>query len=86
MLGKVILYSKDGCPYCDKAKELVKRMSIEYIVYRLDKDFTRDTIKAIFPQAKTYPVITVDGLWIGGYTELASLIEKEIKSENRNRL
>ena len=44
--------------------------------YKLDKDFTRTTLKEVFPNAKTFPVITVNGVYIGGYTELDGLLNK----------
>lgn len=71
---QVILYSKDNCPYCDKAKNLLKMKAIEFIEYKLDKDFNRDSLLEMFPHAKTFPVITVDKKHIGGYNELYDLL------------
>jgi glutaredoxin len=70
----VIMYSKDNCAFCDKAKNLLKMKAIEFIEYKLDKDFDRDTLLEIFPQARTFPIITLDKKYIGGYNELYDLL------------
>ena len=57
-------------PYCDKAKALCEREGLEYSYKELDKDFTREEFFNIFPTARTFPQIKIDGNDIGGYTEL----------------
>ena len=36
------IYSKEGCSYCEKAKRLLDLAKVEYRVYKLDRDFTKD--------------------------------------------
>ena len=36
------IYSKDGCPYCDKIENLMQFTEVKYVVYKLDRDFTRE--------------------------------------------
>ena len=64
------IYGKTFCPYCDKAKALCERESYEYSYKQLDKDFTREDFFAMFPTARTFPQIKINGELIGGYTEL----------------
>ena len=64
------IYGKTFCPYCDKAKALCEREGLEYSYKELDKDFTREEFFNIFPTARTFPQIKIDGNDIGGYTEL----------------
>jgi glutaredoxin len=71
---EVIVYSKDDCVYCDKAKNLLKAKAVDHIEYKLGKDFERDTLLELFPQARSFPVITVDKKFIGGYNELYDLL------------
>ena len=71
---EIILYSKDNCAFCDKAKNLLKMKAIEFIEYKLDKDFNRDTLLELFPQARTFPVITLNKEYIGGFNELEKLL------------
>jgi glutaredoxin len=64
------IYGKTFCPYCDKAKALCEREGYEYSYKELDKDFSRDEFFNIFPTARTFPQIKIDGGDVGGYTEL----------------
>jgi len=64
------IYGKDACPHCVQAKALVESKGLEYTYKLLDKDFTREEIFEIFPGARTFPQIKVDGESIGGYAEL----------------
>ena len=64
------IYGKTFCPYCDKAKALCEREGYEYSYKELDKDFSREEFFDIFPTARTFPQIKIDGNDVGGYTEL----------------
>lgn len=72
---KIIMYSKDECPFCDRAREFLQSKGKEFIEYKLDKDFSRPVIKEVFPAAKTFPVITINGVYIGGSTDLIELLK-----------
>lgn len=72
---QIIVYSKDNCVYCDKAKNLLKTKAVEHIEYKLGKDFDRDTLLERFPDARSFPVITVNKEFIGGYNELETLLD-----------
>lgn len=76
MIGHVEVYTKDNCPYCNKAKQLLKTMNIQFNEQKLDRDFTRQILLEKFPNAKTYPVVVVDGFHIGGYTQLAEMVNQ----------
>ena len=69
-VGMIEIYGKTFCPYCDKAKALCEREGFDYSYKELDKDFTREEFFNIFPTARTFPQIKIDGNDIGGYTEL----------------
>ena len=64
------IYGKPMCPYCDKAKALCEQNGYEYTYKQLDVDFTREELFEQFPTARTFPQITMDGNYIGGFTEL----------------
>ena len=73
----IVVYSKDQCIFCDKAINLLKVNAKEHIVYKLGKDFDRDTILEMFPNARSFPIITLDKEFIGGYNELEKLLKEE---------
>jgi len=48
-------------------EQAAKDSSIEVIVLKLHDDFDTRTMRFIFPEAKTYRQIMVDGMHVGGY-------------------
>jgi glutaredoxin 3 len=73
----VAVWSKPQCPYCDMAKRLLEQKGIEYTSVTLGEEFTRDDVVARFPEARSFPIIEIDNVWIGGYNELKSKLEGE---------
>ena len=69
------IYGKTQCPFCDKAKQLCEREGLDFVYKQLDKDFTREELFEVFPGARTFPQIRMDGENIGGYTELAAKLD-----------
>ena len=72
---KVEIYGKPWCPFCDAAKVLAEINGCDFIYKTLLEDYSRETFFKMFPAAKTFPQIIVDGNKIGGYTEFKSLID-----------
>ena len=79
------IYSKDGCPYCVKAKQLLSSHNKDFMEYKLNEDFSREILLSKFPEAKTFPVIVIDGMNIGGYDQLFLYITEE-RLDNRKLL
>ena len=66
----IIVYSKDNCPYCKRAKALLNAKDLPFTECILGKDILREDFVSLFPDAKTVPLIFIDGKRIGGYNEL----------------
>lgn len=66
----VEIYTKDDCQYCHLAMRELTIKAIPFTEQRLNRDFSREQIMEKFPQAKAFPVIVVDGFYIGGYSNL----------------
>ena len=79
------IYSKNNCSYCEQAKSLLRSKGKDFIEYKLDEDFTREILLSKFPEAKTFPIIVIDGFNIGGYNQLQQQINEEA-SDNRKIL
>lgn len=74
---KVELYLRDRrrgpCRYCEQAQAwLANRADLDTTIYEVGIDLTREELFEKFPEVQTMPVVVVDGVWIGGYTELAN--------------
>lgn len=65
---EVIVYGKDACPQCVTAKNILEKLDsatpdvISCTYKKLDKDFTREELFEMFPDAKTFPQITIGGV------------------------
>lgn len=75
----VEIYTKPGCGFCDKAKDLMNNKGIAYQEYKLDVDFTRAILSEKYSTAKTYPVMVVDGFYIGGFNEFKTVVEQSLR-------
>tara|TARA_B100001029_G_scaffold178295_1_gene184739 strand:- start:37 stop:255 length:219 start_codon:yes stop_codon:yes gene_type:complete len=64
------IWSKPNCIFCDKAVNLCKLKNLEFEKLMIDVDYTREELIENFPNARTFPQITMDGEYIGGFTEL----------------
>ena len=73
------IYSKDNCPFCDKAvrlaQQLVQEAPNKYVVYKLGVDFELHELLERAPTARTFPQIFIDDKNIGGYTEFSQIIK-----------
>jgi len=78
----IIVYSKNNCVFCSKAKALLKNLGLEYEEKTLEKDFGSDPsklIEDIGKNVRTMPQIKIDGELIGGYNQLVEYFEKQGK-------
>ena len=70
------IYGKPQCPFCDQAKLLCQTQRYEFTYKQLDEDFSREELMEIFPTARTFPQIRINGENIGGFTELKAWHDK----------
>jgi glutaredoxin 3 len=74
----VVLYTKLDCSYCVAAKNLLINRNILWSEKKLDVDFTRNQLLESYPSATTFPVVIVDGFYIGGYSDLLLAVDKHV--------
>jgi glutaredoxin len=67
---KAIVWSKNACPFCDQAKNLLKLKGIEFEERNISTDWTREQLLEAVPDASTVPQIFLDQQLIGGFSEL----------------
>ena len=82
---KVIIYSKEGCEYCDHAVKLCESENLEHEKIMIDKD---DLKEICGKEVTTYPQIFINGRHVGTYFEFQDYIEDEyepILEETLNR-
>ena len=71
------VFSKEGCPYCEKVKEVLKLTESKYVVYTLGKKFERDAFYGEFGQGSTFPQVVCDGNKLGGSVETIKFLQEK---------
>lgn len=72
-----IIYSKDGCPWCEKAKDLLKLCGLDFKELKINQDYSREELQALLPEntALTVPQIFAYNKRIGGFKDLQTYVE-----------
>lgn len=71
----VAVFSRDGCPFCVRAKGLLNDAGIEFEELVLNRDYTDQTLRAVSTNT-TYPQVFINGQLIGGSDDLAEWLGK----------
>ena len=69
----VTVFSREGCPFCVKAKGLLRDAGIEFDELVLNRDFAESTIRAVSGRS-TVPQVFINGNLVGGSEELESYL------------
>ncbi len=72
-MAKIEIYSKEWCPYCTKAKALLRSKGLEYEEIDVTSDAEGELEMIERSQRRTVPQIFIDGQSVGGYDDLAKL-------------
>ncbi len=73
-MARIKIYSTATCPICDKVKFLLNKWNIAYDEARVDQDTAAlKEMLTITNHARTVPQISIDGKWIGGFSELTEM-------------
>lgn len=67
---KAIVWSKDNCPYCVQAKQLLSIKGIEYEERKIGEGYTKEDLLEAVPTARSVPQIFLNDELVGGFTEL----------------
>jgi glutaredoxin len=75
---KFTVYSKDGCPYCSKIEQVLQLSDLQHVVYKLNRDFTREEFYSEFGQSSTFPqIILNDQTHLGGCTDTVKYLQEQ---------
>jgi glutaredoxin 3 len=75
-MSETIIWSKNGCPYCDQAKRMLKNSGIKFEERNLsDGTWTKEQLLEDFPGVRTVPQIVLHGEKVGDYNALCKYYE-----------
>ena len=70
------VYSRDGCPYCVKIAEVLQLAELKHVIYKLDRDFDRESFYGQFGQGATFPQVVLNTENLGGCTETVQYLKE----------
>ena len=70
------VYSKEGCPYCDKVKQVLELTESKFVVYTLGQQFEKDAFYGEFGEGSTFPQVVCDGKKLGGCIDTIELLKE----------
>ena len=76
-MNNFTVYSREGCPYCEKIKEVMQLAKLRHRVYDLGTDFTRDEFYDQFGYGSTFPQVVVDNKNLGGCTDTVKYLREQ---------
>ncbi len=69
----ITIYTTGYCPYCVRAKELLKRKGASYQEINAEDDAVRDAMIARAGGRRTVPQIFIGDTHVGGFDDLSAL-------------
>ena len=72
---KAIVWSKNDCPNCVQAKNLLKLKGVEFEERNITEGtWTKEQLLESVPNARAVPQILIDDVVIGGFNELKKFL------------
>ena len=71
------VYTKPGCPYCTKIKQVLEGKGFSYREYQLDKDFDRESFYGEFGEGSTFPQVLLNSKSFGGCVDAVKYMRQK---------
>lgn len=70
------IYTKDGCPYCEKIKQVLDLSGFNFVEYKLGERFDKKSFYGEFGEGSTFPQVVLDGQKLGGCTDTVKYLKE----------
>jgi glutaredoxin len=70
------IFSKEGCPYCDKIKQVLELTESKFVVYTLGTHFDKDAFYGEFGEGSTFPQVICGGKKLGGTVDAIKFLKE----------
>ena len=71
------IYTREGCPYCVKIKEVMELAKLNHVEYNLGDHFDREGFYSQFGQGATFPQVVLNGENLGGCTDTVKYLQEK---------
>jgi glutaredoxin 3 len=75
--ASTVIYTRIGCPFCEKVKDVYKMKGWSFVEYVLDRDFNRDKFYAEFGEGSTFPQVVIGAKPVGGCTDTIQYLREQ---------
>jgi glutaredoxin 3 len=72
-----MIYSRDGCPFCTKIKQVLQMKNYTFVEVKLGAGFTREQFYERFGAGATFPQVIYNGQKLGGCTETVRYLQEQ---------
>ena len=70
------VYTRTGCPYCTKVKQVLEGKGHNFREYKLGVDFEREAFYNQFGDGSTFPHVVLNSTNLGGCTETVQYLRE----------
>jgi len=76
-MSEIILYQFEECPWCEKVRQKLKELGLQYKKVNMIRDRENPERKEIYKKSgvPTVPVISIDGKFIGDSARIIEFLE-----------
>ena len=86
-MSNIIVYSKNNCVYCDKAKALLKGLGLKFEEKKMESfDSVDAMLEDIGKKVRSMPQIKINDELIGGYNQLIEHFVNEGKVDYQGNI
>ena len=71
------VFAKDGCTHCEKIEEVLKLSGLNFVTYKLGKNFDEKGFVGEFGEGATFPQVVVDGNKLGGASSTVKYLKEK---------
>lgn len=75
-MNEYLIYSKPGCPFCVKIKQVMELAKLKHAVYTLEQDFTKQEFYNQFGEGSTFPQIVYNEQKLGGCVDTIKYLKE----------
>ena len=71
------VYTKDGCPYCTKVQKVLELAALNFVTYKLGKNFDKESFYGEFGEGATFPQVVLNGEKLGGCSNTVKYLKEK---------
>ena len=71
-MANIEIYTKDWCPFCERAKSLLDEKGLDYVEFDVTHDGDLETEMRNRSRRRSVPQIFIEGQHVGGFDDLSA--------------